>query len=303
LNLTLMFNPSSGNGRREAVIERIVAPLRQDGHRVLLLRVNDDSFDPADVRRTLAGSDALLIAGGDGTVNHALPMVLDTGVPIHHIPFGTENLFARQFGMTRDPEAVRRAVASPEVISVDAAECNGRPFAIMCSVGPDADIVHRVAAARTGGISHLSYVLPSLRALFTGAIVPLSLEVDGRVLFQNRRGMLVVANSEQYAVGINPAYGSSISDGALDAVFLPAGSKLLVIAWILASRLRVAHLFPARVHVRGSRVVAVAPEPGFHLQMDGEAVHGPDDAGRTDQLDMKIRPGALRILLPAARRS
>ncbi len=297
MNITVLFNPASGNGRRDSVIERISAALRQDGHRVLPLRVGGPEMDDLAARQSLAASDALLIAGGDGTVNRVLPLAIGTGVPVYHVPLGTENLFARQFGMRDDPEAIRAALGRRRIEAIDTAECNGRPFVIMCSVGPDADVIYRLAGARKGGISHLSYIGPILRESFSGGVSPISLEVDGRVIFENRRGMAVIANGEQYALGANPAAGASLRDGVLDVVFFPAPFKLAVGAWLAASWLGVAGLIPGAIRVRGTHIVVVAPEPGFRVQLDGEAVRGPNQGGREESLEILAMPGSLRVLV------
>lgn len=297
MNIALLFNPSSGTGRRAAAIDRISEVLRQDGHRVLPMRVGSPEMEEQAARQTLSASQALLIAGGDGTINHALPLAILTGVPIYHIPLGTENLFARHFGMSADPAGIRAALARNQVEQIDSGECNGRPFVVMCSAGPDADVVHRVAAARRGGISHRSYAIPIIQETFGGMVSPISLEVDGKVLFENRRGMAVIANGEHYAFGINPASGASMHDGELDVVFFPAPVNFLATGWIAASRLRLAHLLPGCVRSKGRHIVIVAPEPGFRLQMDGEMVTGPNEGSRHDQLEMRINPRSVRVLI------
>ncbi|HRJ51106.1 MAG TPA: hypothetical protein PKU91_11250, partial [Phycisphaerales bacterium] len=64
MNIALLFNPSSGNGSRAAAVDRIVASLRQDGHRVTSLCVGNAGGEGPDARRLLGASDLLIIAGG-----------------------------------------------------------------------------------------------------------------------------------------------------------------------------------------------------------------------------------------------
>lgn len=296
MNIALLFNPSSGNGRRDAVIESVRAHLRQDGHRVLPLRVGGPEMEEAEARQTLSAADALLIAGGDGTVHHALPLAISTGAPVYHVPLGTENLFARHFGMKADNATIRRALERREVISIDTAECNGRPFVIMCSAGPDADVVHRVAAARRGGISHCSYLGPILREAFCGGVIPLSLEVDGKIIFERRKGMVVVANGEEYALGANPAGGASMRDGLLDIVFFPAPFKAAGGAWLAASWLGICGILPGRIRLTGKHVAVVAATGGFRYQMDGESVEGTLEGGLEEAIEVRVRPQSLRVL-------
>lgn len=299
MNIALLFNPASGRGRRGAAVDALSDRLRQDGHRVLPMRVGGPELEDVAARQTLARSDVLLIAGGDGTVNRALPMAIASGVAVYHVPMGTENLFAREFGMKGDAGSIRRALEKNEVCAIDTAECNGRPFVIMCSAGPDADVIYRLMARRTGGISHLSYVMPIIREAITGRVEPMSLGVDDRVLFEGKRGMLVVANSRMYGFGANPAHMADVRDGSLEVVFFPAPFPLAAGFWLLACILGVVRYLPerlvGRVAVRGMHIVAVASgKTGLRVQMDGE-VFG---EGRSDELEIRVRPGSLRVLMP-----
>ncbi|MCG3124391.1 MAG: putative lipid kinase [Phycisphaerales bacterium] len=297
MNIALLFNPTSGTGRRAAAIEALTAQLRQHGHRIMPMRVGDPAMDELAARQLLAASELLVIAGGDGTVNRTLPLAMATGIPVYHVPLGTENLFARQLGMRREVPAILRAIESNRVEWIDTAEANGRPFVIMCSAGPDADVVHRLHAARRGGITHLSYIWPIVKESMTGGVTPLSVEVDGRILCEQRRGLVVIANAEQYACRANPCAGASLTDGELDIVFLPAPHKFVAGLWLGASLLRVAARMPGHVSARGKYVVVVADEPGFHVQMDGEAAAG-SKGQRTDELEVRVRPRSLRVLMP-----
>ncbi|MBL8964123.1 MAG: hypothetical protein KF787_02435 [Phycisphaeraceae bacterium] len=296
MNIALLFNPSSGNGSRAAAVDRIVASLRQDGHRVTSLCVGNAGGEGPDARRLLGASDLLIIAGGDGTVSLALPMVIEAGVPIRHVPLGTENLFARHFGMRADPGSVRAAVERREIVTIDTAEVDGRPFVIMFSAGPDANVVHRLAAQRRGGISHLSYVGPIIREALLGGVVPISLEVDGHVLFENRRGMAVVGNMAQYAMGANPARRASPTDGELDVVFFPSPISLAAGFWLAACKVGADRIAPGVVRGRGRHVVIVSEHPGFCSQADGEALPGAGGSPRSQTREIRIRPSSLRVL-------
>lgn len=296
MNVSLLFNPKSGTGKRQALLDEISSQLRQDGHKVLPLRVGGEEMEESAARQTLAASGALLICGGDGTLNRTLPLALSTGVPVYHVPLGTENLFARHFDMSSDPARIREALARGMIESVDTATCNGVPFAIMCSAGPDADVIHRLSATRTGGISHLHYVKPIVAEALGGSVAPISLEVDGNVLVENRKGMVVVANGEHYGFRANPCIDASMHDGVLDVAFFPSPFPLAAGAWLLASRLGAAAILPGRLKARGTHVVVVSESASFRVQMDGEAMQGPDGSDRQDVIEIRIAPRSLRVL-------
>lgn len=312
MRIVLRYNPLAGRGRAAAIADAAESRLARDGHQ--LRRVPVSKSDPAALGRALDGrgdehaggpADLLVIIGGDGTVHHALPDVLARGTPVYHLPLGTENLFARQFGMPLDVDRLAAAAQRPEVTRVDAGVCNGAPFALMCSVGPDANVVHRLARTRRGRISHLSYLAPALAEVLRPRFPLLRLAVDGRTVVDGRRGLLVVANSRQYALRIDPAARAGITDGLLDAVFFPASTSLRVLAWALSSRLR-RHLanpnliYTTGAHVRAENLDPTAGDTGALYQIDGEPSTRPTTTAPTPTaiLDCRIHPRPLHILTP-----
>lgn len=261
-----------------------------------------------EFRERLASADLLVVAGGDGTIHHILEPVVARGVPLYHFPFGTENLFARDFAMRNDPQALLGAIDRGATSLVDvgvidpapgatpptAAPWDARLFAIMCSVGPDAAVVHRLAAVRRGPISHLSYVRPVMDEMHEPWLPVVNIEVNGRAIVHERRGMVVVANSRQYAARLDPAFHARNDDGLLDVVFFPADTGVEVVGWYLRSRLRMNGIDGSgAIHAVGRTIRVHSPDRSPRCQVDGEA--GPPLA-RLD-LSFALHPSRLRVLL------
>jgi diacylglycerol kinase (ATP) len=236
-----------------------------------------------------------LVAGGDGTVHHALPALVETGVPILHLPMGTENLFAREFrsrGLTTG-ELVDRLLAgrarAVDVLEVSASGTRVCLVAVMASMGPDAGVIKRMDETRTGPITHLSYVWPIVHELRRPHLAKLRVEVDGRELVTERPGVLVIANSRQYALRADPAHKARVDDGLLDVAFLPAGSALVAGLGVLRSRLR---LRGGTISATGLSVRIRGEPARFALQADGEHIPVPPPC----DLTITIRPGLLRVI-------
>ncbi|MGH7132079.1 MAG: diacylglycerol/lipid kinase family protein [Phycisphaerales bacterium] len=293
MRLLLLSNPRSGSRRGPRLAATFAEHLARAGF----------ELDAADVRSSwverLAGAAALLVAGGDGSVLHALDAACRTSVPIYHIPSGNENLFAREFGHTRDPIRAAAALRQMRTVAVDlgrvtAADGWTSPFSMMCSFGPDASVVHRLEAARPAGGGHLVYARPIVAELLSPAIPRLRVEVDGKELVGNERGVLIVANGRQYAVGINPARDASMTDGLVDVVFLPARGRFDTLAWAARCRTR-ADLTSAGAFLSKGREVVVEPTEGLaHAQLEGEVVRSEVAPGRP--LTIRCDPGVLRVV-------
>jgi diacylglycerol kinase family enzyme len=313
VRLLFIVNPKSGRGRGLALAAEFTSALRAHATSIEQVVIGTPETVPGHPAwaQHLAKADAGVVFGGDGTVHSLLPSLVEARVPIYHVPMGTENLFARQFGMSSDPSALRDAVEKGRVETIDVGEANGRLFAIMCSAGPDASVVHRLAARRTGAIRHSSYIRPMVAETFRPALGPYRVEVDGRVLVEGGRGLVVVANSAMYALGMNPARGASMHDGMLDVLYMPASSTLGVVRWFARARLKDAASCAGARFCRGRSVILAADGPAPY-QLDGDrggviSPRRPTGAGESEtagggsggELRIGVHPGAGRVLVRA----
>ncbi|WP_292133002.1 diacylglycerol kinase family protein, partial [Brevundimonas sp.] len=64
-------------------------------------RKKGDVAKSADVGQVMAltGAAAVILGGGDGTLNGAAPALMETGLPFGILPLGTANSFARTLGL------------------------------------------------------------------------------------------------------------------------------------------------------------------------------------------------------------
>jgi diacylglycerol kinase family enzyme len=297
VHAVLICNPNSGKGHARTLLRSVTEALRSRG--VSVTHHHADAHQPPHLDPRAPRPDVFIVLGGDGSVFHALPDILALEAPVYHLPVGTENLFAREFGMTRSAQRLADALLHGVTRPIDLGAVDGRPFAVMASFGPDAAVVHRLAARRNGPISHLSYALPALRESLRPALRPVRVEVDGRPVFDHGPALVVVANSRQYGARFDPALGARVDDGLLDVAVLPASTTLRVLVWALACRLRLQRRLPGCVYARGAGVrITGVNGPLPPCQIDGEAV----TLQRPDRAQIAILPGALRVLTPAPAR-
>lgn len=165
--------------------------------------------------------DVILAGGGDGTVSAAAAIAFRTGKVLAVLPAGTMNLFARALHLPLELEEAMRAIARGEVVRVDIATANGRPFVHQFGVG-----IHARLVRIRDGMSYTSRVgkmLASLRAIAAAAVNPPRFEVE-----LDREGQSVVRTVSGIAVSNNPLGNGPIPvaerlDSGLLGVYL-AGS-------------------------------------------------------------------------------
>ena len=300
-----IFNPISGAGRARAKADALAEAARRRG---VELELRPTEPDPPEtwLRPFLAGNAyrAIVVIGGDGAVRLVAPEAALAGIPIVHCPEGNENLFAREFGMTNDPDRIIDLLERGrrrEIDLIDVAVA-GRPVetaVLMASFGFDAEVVHDLAARRTGSVSNLSYVAPMLRAALRLSLPTVTAVLDGQCIARRIQGLVIVANSRQYAIRLDPARRAEMDDGRLDVAIFPCRSVIGLLGWLGRARMGL-HLRSRRLIYGQGRTLELHLEPAHRWQVDGDPPHRPDPVGRAD---FSVRPGVLSVLeLESSRR-
>ncbi len=263
MRIVIVANPRSGRGKALGLAAQLAMLLGERGHTVDRPELNPDlRLDEA-----AQGADRLVIVGGDGTIHHSAAAAARSGVPVYHLATGTENLFARSFRMPRKPaEAVAELERDYPPLAIDLGSANGVPFTLMCSVGVDASVIHRVEAVRGAKGGHIAYVRPSIEEGLRPRPARVGVGLGGEKARAEFRGTLVVSNLPAYALRMDPCAGADPSDGRLDVAFLPATSSVGTALEFVRCKLRSGAI--RRERVEALEVTGNGPES--FVQIDGE---------------------------------
>lgn len=143
---------SSVTPRTRVVIAKALAA----DHKVEVAKTSHRG-DATDLARDAVadGFEAVVVLGGDGTLNEAACGVIGTDVCLGVLPGGSTNVYARTIGMAEDPvEATGQllsALGEPgqRRRRISVGELNSRPFLFHAGVGFDAAVVARVEQRST----------------------------------------------------------------------------------------------------------------------------------------------------------
>jgi len=101
MNALLIVNPAAGQGKPSEALGELQAAL---GPLISRVFVTHKAGDAEEAARGAAahGFDAVLVAGGDGTVNEVVNGLLSAPkpLPLGLLPLGTQNVLAHELGLS-----------------------------------------------------------------------------------------------------------------------------------------------------------------------------------------------------------
>jgi diacylglycerol kinase family enzyme len=239
------------------------------------------------------GAQRILVSGGDGTIATAATALLETPAELAILPGGTLNHFARDLGVSTDPEEALELAVDGQTRGVDIGIVNGHVFLNTSSVGAYVRFVRiRERLEKRFGYRAAS-AIAALRILFQWSTVAVELEVEGEPrIYRTPLVFIGVGERELQA----PTLGNRVKDGK-------RGLHVMVVRG--RSRARVFAIALAAV-ARGVDAVAETPELDAYLvkrcrisvrrptrvAVDGELV------SLRKTLEYELRRDALHVVCP-----
>jgi diacylglycerol kinase family enzyme len=240
------------------------------------------------------GFDAVVVAGGDGTVGAAAGALASSGRPLGILPLGTLNHFARDAGIPLDLEAAIAAVAAGRTRPVDLGEVNGRIFVNNSAVGLYPSIVREREAQqrRLGRSKRLAMLVASVRAMWRFSRRRLTVRIAGSTA-PIETPLLFVGNNRYETALLTLGRRSALDRGELCLYAPLAASRLRFLG--LALRALFGRLDQQRdfLSLDGIREAEIASRRRLLMvAADGEA------RPMETPLRYRIRPGALTLIVP-----
>jgi diacylglycerol kinase family enzyme len=292
--VTVLLNPASGTRHERDTPARIAALFHAAGVpvRIVVLTLTTDAASVAGAAAE-AGADAVVAAGGDGTVSSIAAVLLETNTPLGVLPLGTLNHFARDLEIPLDLERAVATIAARHVVSVDMGEVNNRVFVNNSSIGIYPDIVmEREALRRQGHRKWTALVIACAKILrhHRGTIVTIT---SGDSIRTVRTPFLFVGNNEYDVDGLRLGGRARLDAGRLFVYLAPrlhAADLPKLLALAVTRRARDGEALES--FSAGELQVETPRHRRLRVALDGEV------ALMTTPLRYRMRAAALRVLVP-----
>ncbi|HET8747339.1 MAG TPA: diacylglycerol kinase family protein [Ramlibacter sp.] len=292
--LNVRSGTGSGGERREEIAS-LFAGVGIEAE--LVLAQSPEDFRAALERARGAGTRLVVAGGGDGTQAAVAAELAGTDCVQGVLPLGTLNHFAKDLGIPLQLEDAVRTIAEGRPLQVDVGEVNGRVFINNSSLGLYPEIVRERELQREHLGKSKWRALASATLHATGRPHGLAVRIgsDAQEEEQVRRTPFVFIGNNRYTMeGLDIGARESLQGGELALYCARRRGRLALLQLALRAllgRLDQAEDFEA---LTGEAFVIETREPRIRVATDGEV------AMLETPLRYRIRPGALRVLVPAA---
>ncbi len=272
-------------------MDALTTLLREAGYADLAFTSAPMEAEALARRAVEEGTEVILVAGGDGTLNEVVNGMAGSKARLGILPAGCRNVLAREIGIPADFEEAMGLIVAGKTRRIDLGRANQRYFAVMIGIGFDAAAVREAE----NNLRHLkkilrgyAYHLAGLRTILRFRVDSFPVEIDGAETLSGCAA--VVANGHFYGGSHELVPGARIDDGVLDLCLFEKGGRLDYVRYflgVLAGR----HQGYPDVTIRRVTGVKIATA-GLPIHVDGDFV------GFTP-VEVRVRPRALEIFAPA----
>ena len=287
----LIANPAAGVAGAP-LVEDVVRALERSG--ASLTRATAVDFVAARRAARMAADsgsyDAVIAAGGDGTIRHVAAALIGTETPLGIIPVGTGNVLAHEIGLAATAGAVAPMLLDGPIATVACAKANDEPFLLMVGAGFDARVLGALDQRLKSRVGKMAYAGPLLGALIR-PVDTLNVTVDGH---RHAASWVVIANARHYGGRFVLAPRTGIQERGLEAILFKARSRAVLAGQLMS--LAVGRLGPRATQLGDvemlpcSRVTITAHEP-VPTQIDG-------DVFGTTPLEVDAGTAQVRLIVP-----
>lgn len=283
-------NQKSGKAQPNE-LEGAVRILEESG----MVLIKEESEDPAHIneliRRHRGKVDAVVLAGGDGTMSSAAGTLSECGLALGILPTGTANDLARTLAIPESPEAAAAIIAEGRLHAIDLGKVNDRIFINAAHIGLGVRVnrnLTRELKSRWGRFSYAKSLIDSFRSMrsYRADIV-----CDGES-FSVRSIHITVANGRFYGGGMALSKEAAVDDHKLRIFSLEPQSfwsflshSVVMLGGDLQGREGVFLRSGERIRIHTSKILDIwadgefiSQTPAcFELRPNGLQVYVPDD--------------------------
>jgi diacylglycerol kinase family enzyme len=281
-----------GNGA-EVFEQKLAETFKGAGHDITVETVEPKEIGGRFRDAAKRDYDALIIGGGDGSVNAAAAELLGHRSALGILPLGTMNRLARDLGLSADVDAALRLLAEAEAHKIDVGEVNGHIFLCNSFIGLPPLVTERRAKLRGRPLGERLRGYAAMPMEIARGARRLAILVDDEEAAKAHRALTVVVSNNAYSEGANLFLKRRALDEARLGLYISKHRTVPRTLWLLLRAslgfwkgdpdLEARELEKVTIHSKNRRL---------RVANDGELLT------LETPLQYRIRPKALTVLMP-----
>jgi len=296
----VIFNPGAGQRNAHRELEKALEPLAKRGWEVAQRETRGKGDALRYAQEALSsGYEAVIVAGGDGTINEVVNGLVRSDVALGVLPLGTGNVWAREIGMPF-PTPLRpshllagaQRLAEGLIYTVDLGQAGERTFLLWAGVGFDAQVVEDLNPILKRYLGPLAYIFTGLSLARKSVGTPVTITIDGEEI--SRKVLFIeISNVRLYAAILRLAPEAYLDDGLLEITIFK-GEGILALVRHFFKMLICRHLCDPQVERYKGKRVRLSATPPLPVHVDGDYLG-------TTPLECTVLPQALRVIIPGVK--
>lgn len=291
--LLFVFNIHSGKGAIKNKLAQLVDGFGQAGYEVVIRSTQGPGEASEQVEKFAPTVDAIVCAGGDGTVNETMTGIIKSGceVPLLFIPCGSTNDYGASLKIPKDPLKALERLKEAKTVSVDIGRFNDRYFDYVAAFGLLTDISYTTDQKWKNRIGYGAYVVEVAKRLVNIPVLQMSFETDDGIALSGNWFYGMITNSRQVGGLKNITGPDVVMDDGLFEVTLVRATKNPVefVEVLLAIQNGTHNRFIERFKTRELRITSEEP---IAWTLDGEP------GGSYTQVTIDNLQKAVQIFVP-----
>ena len=290
--IRLIYNSKAGQSKFEPFLDRTIGKFCDAGFELEIFRVSEGHDVDNFVKNTPSDTYALVVAGGDGTINRVVNIMMKNNikVPLGIIPAGTSNDFAHHLKLSNDFYECVDNIINGNLEKIDVAKVNDQYFINILVAGFLAATSYKTDKKLKSVLGQAAYYMTAVNESLKYAPFVAKIETPDAIL-EEKIMVFAVFNGSSIGRIDKFTHESSVQDGKLDIVFV-RDCKITDV-------LRIAGELEDRSYMQDQNVIYLR-ESKFKISIISGSCDRPDtdgDVGPEFPLDIECIPGGIQIYM------
>lgn len=181
----LIYNPMSGARIFPSKLDYFIEVFQKKGYEVRVQRTQAaEDFSTCLVGKDLTGCEAIIVAGGDGSVNQIVNSMMKNQIdlPLGVVPAGTANDFANHLGIPLNLSDSFETLSEMNVRKIDVGKVNNKYFVNVCCGGLFTNISQNIDIELKNTLGKLAYYIKGVQQLPKFSRIKFKIETEDQVI-------------------------------------------------------------------------------------------------------------------------